>query len=109
MKASTFLSLLAFLALLLFLPLFFAQVMAASLLKLHLAPGAALLIVVAIFGGSALNIPIKRIRRDEMIGAHPLAIFGLHDFWPEMWRLRRETIVAVNLGGCVIPVCLAVY
>lgn len=39
----------------------------------------------------------------------PLAIFGLGGLWPEMARERRETIIAVNFGGCVVPSGLALY
>jgi uncharacterized membrane protein len=56
-----------------------------------------------------VNIPISRIARTEALPVDPLAVFGLPGWWPEMHRVRAETIVAVNVGGCVIPVCLAIY
>jgi len=40
---------------------------------------------------------------------HPLAIYGLADFWPQVRHIRRKTIIAVNLGGCVIPAGPALY
>jgi uncharacterized membrane protein len=39
----------------------------------------------------------------------PLAVFGLSGWWPSLQRIRRETIIAVNVGGCLIPVALAIY
>jgi uncharacterized membrane protein len=34
-------------------------------------------------------------------------VYGLADFWPQMETRRPETIIAVNLGGCIIPVGLS--
>jgi uncharacterized membrane protein len=34
---------------------------------------------------------------------------GLGGWWPEMARVRAETVVAVNVGGCLIPAGLAAY
>jgi uncharacterized membrane protein len=31
------------------------------------------------------------------------------DFWPTLRRMRSETMIAVNIGGCIIPICLAAY
>jgi uncharacterized membrane protein len=44
-----------------------------------------------------------------MVPAHPLAVFGLGRLWTEMRSERRETIIAVNVGGCVVPTGLALY
>lgn len=40
---------------------------------------------------------------------HPLSVVGLSDFWPRLQRVRQETIIAVNVGGCLIPAGLALY
>jgi uncharacterized membrane protein len=109
MVALIWLSLVAAFLLIILLPLLFAQLMSASLLKLHLAPTSALLLVVAVILGGFVNIPIKRLRREATTVVHPLAVFGLYDVWPELRRVRRETVLAVNLGGCLIPLGLAVY
>lgn len=98
-----------FLLLLFLLPLVFAQVMGMALAKLRLDPYVAMMVIVGIFLGSVLNIPITRIVRQEDVIIHPYPLFGLLDIWPQLQRNRRETIVAVNLGGCVIPTLVAVY
>lgn len=103
------LSLVLSLLLVVLLPLFFAELMAVSLAKLHLAPSTALLLVAAIIVGGLINIPVKRIPRSTALATHPFATFGILDWWPEMRRLRTETVIAVNLGGCVIPAALALY
>jgi uncharacterized membrane protein len=103
------LPLLLFLILLAMLPFAFGQVFTAALIKLKLEPTTALLVVIGIFMGSAINIPVKRISRTESVSADPLAVFGLSRWWPMLQRERRETVIAVNVGGCLIPVALAIY
>lgn len=79
------LSLAAFAVLVLLLPWLFAELMAGALAKLHVSPGAAAALIIAILLGSLVNIPVRRIARgDERIA----------------WTMRRDTVVAVNLGGC---------
>ncbi|HTY70020.1 MAG TPA: DUF1614 domain-containing protein [Alphaproteobacteria bacterium] len=96
--------------LLLFLaPLLFAQLMAAGLGKLGLDPGTAALLVMGIIVGGFINIPIRRIEHGGEVDVHPFAAFGLSGLFPQMRRVRRDTIIAINVGGCVIPVVLAAY
>jgi uncharacterized membrane protein len=109
MRAFTPLSLIASLILLVLLPFLFAQVMAVSLVKLNLTPGTALLLMMAIIIGSGVNIPVRRIARPRRVTTHPLAIYGLANILPEMSQDRGETIIAINLGGCLIPAGLAAY
>ena len=80
--------------LILLFPLVFGEVMIVGLAKLHLDPGTATSIIVAVLLGGLVNIP--RIPSDEEILVHPLAAFGLFELWPEIRRIRRETVVAVN-------------
>jgi uncharacterized membrane protein len=103
------LPLLLFLLLLAMLPFAFGQLFASALIKLKLEPTTALLVVIGIFLGSAVNIPVKRISRRESMWSDPLAVFGLAGWWPVLHRVRRETVIAVNVGGCLIPVTLAIY
>lgn len=90
-------------------PLLFGEIMLASLHKLHLSPQAALTLMIGMFLGGLVNIPIRRIRRGNTVVTHPLDIYGLSRFLPELQRRASETIVAVNLGGCIIPVGIALY
>ncbi len=90
----------------LMLPWMMADLFAAALLKLQLRPETAMLIVAGIFLGSAINIPVKRSARPAPVPYDPLAVFGLRGLWRAE---RQETVVAVNVGGCVIPACLALY
>src|SRR6202030_891402 len=109
MSAFPLLSLFAFLLLLFLMPMLFGELMAPSLVKLHLSPQAAVLLMMAIIVGGLVNIPVKRIAHERVVPVHPLAVFGVSGLWPQMRRERRETIIAVNFGGCVIPTGLALY
>lgn len=103
------LSLLVFLIMAVLFPFVFGELMLASLSKLHLSPSMALTLVIAIFVGGLVNIPVKSVVNDRGVVSHPLAVYGLSNFWPELQRVRRETIIAVNVGGCLIPVGLVLY
>lgn len=109
MRGLSWLPLLFFLILVAMLPLVFGHLFAAALIKLKLEPTTALLVVIGIFVGSVINIPVKRVSRTESVLVDPLAVFGLSSWWPMFQRVRRDTIIAVNVGGCLIPVALAIY
>ena len=36
-------------------------------------------------------------------------MFGLDQLFPRLSRRRRETVIAVNVGGCLIPLGIALY
>ena len=91
------------------LPFVFGELMLASLSKLHLSPSMALTLVIAIFVGGLINIPVKSVVNHRDVVVHPLAVYGFANFWPELQRVHRETIIAVNVGGCLIPMGLVLY
>ena len=101
------LTILAVLSLVVLMPLLLVDLMRSALERLRLSPGAALASVIGIFVGSIVNVPVYRIRRDEMQPINTATLFG-PPFWAPGWqRLRQDTIIAVNVGGCVIPLLLA--
>jgi uncharacterized membrane protein len=109
MNAMPLFSVFAFVVMIVLLPILYGEVLAVSLGKLHLTPGLALLLMIAIIIGGLINIPVKRIAHDRVVPMHPLAVFGLGGALPAMRRERRDTIIAVNFGGCIMPTGLAVY
>lgn len=109
MNRSMMFSALLFLVLLALIPFVFGEIMLASLSKLHLNPGTAGFVMVGIFVGGLLNIPVSRYEREDEVAVHPLSTYGLNGFWPHLERTRRETVIAVNVGGCVIPTLLVLY
>ena len=103
------LTLLVIFALLFFMPFFFAQFLLAALSKLGLSPGWALLGLFATVIGGNFNIPVRRFYREEEVYVDPFALFGFDNFFPRPRRTRRYMVLAVNVGGCLVPCILAGY
>jgi len=103
------LSAFVFISFLFLLPLFFANVMLVALAKLGLSPGVSIAAVFAIFFGSLINIPVKKIPRQEILEVSPLDMFGFGRMFPRFIRRRSYTIIALNVGGCIIPFLVACY
>jgi len=57
--------------------------------------------------GSFVNIPIKRIPQEHLIEERWVSFFGFRHAIPV--RKKKETIIAINLGGAVIPSLVSVY
>lgn len=108
MKAGC-LPLILFLIFLALLPLVFGQLFTTALMKLRLEPSTAILLVMGIILGSSINLPLKRIPRNDVLVQDPLAILSLTGRWPWLRRVQQETVIAVNVGGCLIPAGLAIY
>ncbi len=60
------------------------------------------------FFGSAINIPVARIPGETITLEEPVHYFGMQIVVPA-WATTKETIVAVNLGGAIIPVVVSLY
>jgi uncharacterized membrane protein len=91
------------------LPIFLADAFVTALAKLGLSPAASLVVLVGIFFGGAINLPIQRIPRDEVVQVAPVGLFGFDRLAPQWVRTRRYTVIAVNVGGCIIPCAIAGY
>jgi uncharacterized membrane protein len=91
------------------LPLFFANAILAALAKLGLSPQTSFVATLGIFLGGMVNIPVRRIPREELIDVAPVDLFGFRSLFPRLLRRRTYTIIAVNLGGCIVPCVIAVY
>jgi uncharacterized membrane protein len=102
-------ALLLLLFLLLLLPWLFLDIILIALGKLSIAPQLAPLIVLVMFVGSLINIPILREPIPAQLRHHPLSIWGLERYWPDMYKEVRERIIAINVGGFVVPILLVVY
>lgn len=76
--------------------------------KLGLSPGAAVLLLAVSLLGSVVNLPLFRVRAERPPGEFAL---------PPPLRLLRlplrpftgYTVIAVNVGGCVVPVAFSLY
>lgn len=97
------------LAFLVLLPIFLADAMLVALAKLGLGPELSMAVAAGIFLGGMVNIPVRRIPREEVMAVPAIGLFGLGRLVPRLVRRRSYTTIAVNLGGCVVPVAVVVY
>ncbi len=109
MPTSNRLSLLVSLLLLVLFPFLFGELVVTSLAKLHLSPETAFRLMLAIVIGGLINIPLWRVAHEQPVFSNPLAVFGLDGVAPRLRKERHETIVAVNVGGALIPVGIALH
>ena len=92
----------------LLIPLLILGVIGAAFTRLGLSWIAALALVLLMLAGSFVNIPLYRIQRD-MIRATPLDPAGNELVSPYAVPPVWETVISVNLGGGILPVCIAAY
>jgi uncharacterized membrane protein len=58
--------------------------------------------------GSVVNLPLARLRGEVIVGPRIVRFYGARYLVPEV-RERRDTVVAVNVGGALVPAGLAGY
>jgi len=63
--------------------------------------------MVATLLGSFINIPVKKIPQENMTSERTVTFFGSRHV-VRGWK-KKETLLAVNVGGAVIPSVLSVY
>ena len=91
-------------------PFFLTDLLVNALGKLGLSPEASVLVILGIFFGSLINLPVRRIRRHRIIEVPAARMFGLGWTLPSrVERQRYDLIIAVNVGGALIPSTMAVY
>ena len=77
-------------------------------LRIGLSPGAAMLVLLGSLIGSYFNIPLAELPEREFVSGHLVDFFGMRYVVPDVYAWPG-TIVAVNVGGAVIPVVVSVY
>jgi uncharacterized membrane protein len=58
--------------------------------------------------GSLVNLPVLRLHSNVIAAPRVVRYYGIRYLVPEM-RERRETVIAVNVGGALVPAALASY
>ncbi len=91
------------------LPFFMADIVLSALSRLGLSTLTAFLAAIGIFVGGLINIPVKKIPREEQFDASRFSLFGLDRLAPRFTRPLKHTIIAVNVGGCLIPTAISAY
>ncbi|MGF1989624.1 MAG: DUF1614 domain-containing protein [Nostoc sp. ZfuVER08] len=106
-------SLLLFLLLLLLLPFIWfvvtVDVVEIAVTKLGFSPNIAFLLLVLVIFTSTINIPLYRVVAPVHL-ADDFATLWLKEFWGiPLRKVERSTVIALNVGGGLIPVLLALY
>ena len=102
------LALIAALVILLLLPFLLADAMVSALLELGIAPRVATLLVIGIFVGSLFNVPVWR-RGPRVITYSPTDFLGLGRRAPRLLEPGGQQVIALNVGGCLIPSLIVLY
>jgi uncharacterized membrane protein len=77
-------------------------------MNLGLSPHAAALLLLASLFGSYLNIPLAQLPAQHVMSGQEVSFFGMHYAIPVVIQ-SPGTVIAVNVGGAVIPGLLSFY
>ena len=90
------------------LPFLLLGMIGEAFLRLGLPPGLVFSLLILTLLGSLVNIPIYRFASREVYGDQIISYFGMRVRVPPRPQ-THQTVLAVNVGGAVIPVCLCIY
>jgi uncharacterized membrane protein len=97
-----------FLTALVMLPLLILGMIGEAFMRLGISPSLIFWLLILTLLGSLVNIPIYRLENREMVGEQVVSYFGMRYRVPRLER-GQATILAVNVGGALIPVALSGY
>lgn len=75
--------------------------------RLGISPDAALLLLAVSLVGSAVNLPLARLRNHVIEARRTIDVFGVRYLVPVL--TRRNTVIAINVGGALVPIALSGY
>ena len=97
-----------FLVALIMLPFLMVGLIGEAFLRLGVSPSLVFWLLILTLVGSLVNIPIYRFENRGLVGEQVVSYFGMRFRVPRPER-AQATILAVNVGGALIPVALSVY
>jgi uncharacterized membrane protein len=97
-----------FLVALIMLPFLMVGLIGEAFLRLGISPSLVFWLLILTLVGSLVNIPIYRLENRDLVGEQVVSYFGMRFRVPRPER-AQATILAVNVGGALIPVALSVY
>ncbi len=104
-----FFFMLAFFFLALFLlPFLLVGMIGEAFLRLGISPSMIFWLLILTLLGSLVNIPIYTLEGQEVMTEQVISYFGMRVRLPRM-PARRQTVLAINVGGALIPVALSGY
>jgi uncharacterized membrane protein len=77
-------------------------------MRLGVSPSAALLLLFGSLFGSYFNIPIVELPEERVLSGEVINFFGMRYVVPLVVE-RPGTVIAVNVGGAVIPTLMSIY
>jgi uncharacterized membrane protein len=90
------------------LPFLLLGMIGEAFLRLGLPPGLIFSLLILTLPGSLVNIPVYRFASREVYGDQIISYFGMRVRVPPRPQ-AHQTVLAVNVGGAVIPLCLCIY
>jgi uncharacterized membrane protein len=97
-----------FLITLILLPFLWLGVVGNAFVELGLSPHAVFWLLILTLAGSLVNIPLTTLESQEVVASQVISYFGMQVRLPPE-RASRQTTLAVNVGGALIPVALSLY
>jgi uncharacterized membrane protein len=97
-----------FLIALVLLPFLWLGVVGNAFVNLGLSPGAVFWLLITTLLGSMINIPLITLESREMVAGQVVSYFGMKVRLPPA-PARQQTVLAVNVGGALIPAALSIY
>ena len=90
------------------IPLLFLGVIGAAFTKLGFSWITAIVVVLLMLFGSYVNIPVYKIRRDMVhVTLDTNSVYGVGSPYSQVpvW----DTLISINLGGAILPICISLY
>jgi len=93
---------------LILLPFLLVGMMGTAFIKLGLPPTLMFWMLILTLVGSLINIPIYQIESRDLVKDQLVSYFGMRYRAPQVYRTHK-TILAINVGGALIPMALSLY
>lgn len=88
----------------------FLSIFEAAFTKIGFSTEEAFLILLLSLVGSGINIPLTTLKSDiPVVKDSYIKVFGIAYRIPTRQMVRNETVLAINVGGAVIPVLISAY
>jgi uncharacterized membrane protein len=104
-----FLLMMAFFFLAIFLlPFLLVGMIGEAFMRLGISPTMIFWLLILTLVGSLVNIPISTLEGREVVAEQMISYYGMRVRLPRMPR-RHQTVLAVNVGGALIPMGICLY
>ena len=103
-----FLMVFFFLMAVVMLPFLMVGLIGEAFMRLGISPSLIFWLLILTLVGSLVNIPIHRFENRQLVGEEVVSYFGMRFRIPRPGG-TRGTVLAVNVGGALIPLVLSLY